>query len=164
MCGNGGSAADAQHFVGELVGRFKYRHRPALPAIALTADSAVLTAWSNDMGYDHAFARQVQAFGRPGDVLFCISTSGRSANVIKACEQAHESGVSCIALVGGKGGDLSRLADQVILVPASDPQRVQEVHLLTMHLICELVEEQVVASNLERSGTKVQGSKFEAQG
>jgi phosphoheptose isomerase len=149
VCGNGGSAADAQHFAGELVGRFKRRSRPGLPAIALTADSAIVTAWSNDAGYENVFARQVQAYGQSGDILLCISTSGQSANLLKACAQAHEAGVGCIALLGGKGGELALLSDTVILVPASDPQRIQEVQILTLHLIAELVEEQMAGAQTE---------------
>lgn len=167
VCGNGGSAADAQHFVGEMVGRFKYRNRPGLPALALTADSAVLTAWSNDTGYEDVFARQVQAYGQQGDVLLCISTSGQSPNLIKACRQARDAGLTCLALLGGKGGDVVPLAHTVILVPASDPQRVQEVQLLTLHLISELVEEQMVGMQRETSsgqGDEVQGSRFNVQG
>ncbi len=167
VCGNGGSAADAQHFVGELVGRFRYRNRPGLPALALTSDSAILTAWSNDMGYEDVFARQVQAYGRQGDVLLCISTSGQSPNLISACRQARATGLTCLALLGEKGGDVVRLADTVILVPASDPQRVQEVHLLTLHLISELVEEQMIGAGLGTSSShddvKVRGSTFEVQ-
>ena len=97
VCGNGGSAADAQHLAGELVGRFKYHDRPGLPAIALTADSAVLTAWGNDVAFDKVFARQVEALGRPGDVLIGISTSGRSRNVIEAFDAARRQGLTCIA-------------------------------------------------------------------
>jgi D-inositol-3-phosphate glycosyltransferase len=146
-CGNGGSAADAQHFVAELVGRFRHRTRPGLPALALSADSAILTASSNDLGYENVFARQVQAFGRPGDVLLCISTTGQSPNIIKACRQAHESRLSCVALLGAKGGELVHEADLAILVPASDAQRVQEVQLVALHLLCEIIEEQMVMNS-----------------
>jgi phosphoheptose isomerase len=145
ICGNGGSAADAQHFVAEMMGRFKYRNRVALPALALTADSALITAWSNDAGYEHVFARQVQALGRPGDILICISTPGTSGNRIRAFEEARAAGLVCIALAGGKGGELAGGADIGILVPAADVQRTQEIHLFVLHLICELVEEQMMA-------------------
>ena len=149
VCGNGGSAADTQHFVGELVGHFKSRTRPGLPALALTADSTILTACSNDMGYEQVFARQVEALGQPQDLLVLISTSGQSSNLIKACEQAHRIGISCLALLGSDGGELASMADIVILVPASDTQRVQEVQLLALHLISGLVEEQVVMGRSE---------------
>ncbi len=144
VCGNGGSAADAQHFVAEMMGRFKYQNRAALPAVALTADSALITAWSNDVGYEHVFARQVQALGRPGDILICISTTGNSANLIRACEEAHAAGLVCLALTGGKGGELAAGADIGIFVPAADVPRTQEIHLFVLHLICELVEEQMM--------------------
>jgi phosphoheptose isomerase len=140
ICGNGGSAAEAQHLAGELVGRFIQPNRAALPAMALTADTAVLTAWSNDTGYDHVFARQIEALGQPGDVLVALSTSGRSRNLIKAFEAARRCRMICIALLGGDGGDAWSLVDISIIVPSSDSQRIQETHLLVLHLLCELVE------------------------
>jgi len=145
VCGNGGSAAEAQHFAAELVGRFKRGERRALPVMALTTDSAVLTAWANDIGYDEVFARQVDAHGRPGDVLVVLSTSGRSRNVVRALEVARERGLRCVALLGGTGGDAAELADDVLLVPAADAQRIQEVHGVVVHVLSELVEEQFVA-------------------
>jgi phosphoheptose isomerase len=145
VCGNGGSAADAQHFVGELVGRFKVNGRRALPAIALTADTAVLTAWANDVGYHDVFARQVEALGNAGDVLVAISTSGRSRNVLEALETARRRGVRTIALLGGDGGDARQLADVVLVVPSAETQHIQEVHLVVIHLLCALVEERVLA-------------------
>ncbi|MGA3175279.1 MAG: glycosyltransferase [Syntrophorhabdales bacterium] len=145
-CGNGGAATEAQHFVGELVGQFKRRGRPGLPAVALTADSTILTAVSNDMGYENVFARQVQALGKPGDLLVCITTNGKSQSLLKACGQARELGLACIVLSGARGGDLTGMADIAIPVPAYDEQRVQEVHLLALHLICTLVEERIAAS------------------
>ena len=144
ICGNGGSAAESQHLAAELVGRFRSSHRAGLPAIALTADTALLTAWSNDVGYDDVFARQVQTFAQSGDVLIGISTSGRSRNLLNAFEVARRQNIPCIALVGGDGGKLRSLADLVVCVPASDPQRIQEVQLLVLHLLCELVEEQLL--------------------
>ncbi len=145
ICGNGGSAADAQHLAGELVGRFKAPGRPALPAIALTADSAVLTAWANDAGYDEVFVRQVEALGRPGDVLIGISTSGRSRNVVRALQAARAAGMRTIALLGGGGGDCAALADVAVTVPSRDTQHVQEVHLALIHILCELVEARLAA-------------------
>ena len=141
ICGNGGSAAEAQHLAGELVGRFKRHDRGGLPALALTADTAILTAWANDAGYEYVFARQVEALGRPGDLLLGISTSGRSPNLIEAFKVAQNNGVGCLALLGGDGGSLLEVADTVIVVPSTDPQRVQEVQILILHLLCELVEE-----------------------
>ncbi|HEY9604376.1 MAG TPA: glycosyltransferase, partial [Allocoleopsis sp.] len=143
ICGNGGSAADAQHFAAECVGRFKCPDRRGLPALALTADTAVLTAWSNDMGYENVFARQVEAFGRTGDVLIAISTSGYSRNLIQAFNTARRLGLHCIALLGKGGGDLHPLADLSIVVPASDTQHIQEVQIVVLHLLCELIEEQL---------------------
>lgn len=143
ICGNGGSAADAQHFAGELVGRFQVADRPALPAIALTADTAVLTAWSNDSSYDSVFARQVEALGRPGDLLVGISTSGRSRNIVQAIEAGRRLGMKTLAILGGDGGALRRLADLAIVVPSSDTQRIQETQILLIHLLCELVEQRL---------------------
>lgn len=144
LCGNGGSAADAQHMAAEFVGRFKNPDRRGLPALALSADSAVMTAWSNDYGYELAFARQVEAFGQPGDVLLGISTSGRSRNLVRAFEAARGRGMTCIALTGGDGGDLRALADVALIVPSADTQHIQEVHVVAMHALCELVEEHVL--------------------
>jgi phosphoheptose isomerase len=140
-CGNGGSATDAQHLVGELVGRFKALDRPALPAISLNADTAVLTAWANDVGYDRVFARQVEALGRPGDVLIGISTSGESRNLMEAFQIARGYGLQCIALLGKDGGKLLELSDIAVVVPSFDTQRIQEIHTLVLHLLCELVEQ-----------------------
>lgn len=140
VCGNGGSAAEAQHLAAELVGRFKLANRPGLPAVALTADTAVLTAWSNDIGYDDVFARQVQALGAPGDLLLAFSTSGQSRNLIQAFKVARRQGLTCLAVLGSGGGDLAQLADKAIIIPADDSQRVQEAQVLVLHLLCELVE------------------------
>jgi phosphoheptose isomerase len=145
VCGNGGSAAQAQHLAAELVGRYKAPGRRALPAIALTADSAIVTAWSNDVGYDEVFARQVDALGRPGDVVLGLSTSGRSRNVVRAFETARGLGLRTIALLGGDGGLLAPLADVAVTVPSGDTQHIQEVHLVVAHLLCELVEARLLA-------------------
>lgn len=145
VCGNGGSAAQAQHLVGELVGRFKREGRPALPAIALCADSTVLTCWSNDVGFDEVFARQVEALGRPGDLLIGLSTSGRSPNVVRAFEAAAHRGMQTLAVLGRDGGDLRSMADVCLVVPSADTQRIQEVHLLLIHVLCELAEEMLFA-------------------
>jgi len=147
ICGNGGSAADAQHFAAELVGRFCCPHRAGLPAMALTADSAFLTAWANDVAYDGIFARQVETFARPHDLLVGISTSGRSRNVIAAFDVAKQMNLNTIALLGGDGGELSAKADISIVVPALETQRIQEVQILIIHLLCELVEDQLLTTN-----------------
>lgn len=146
ICGNGGSAADAQHFAAEFVGRFKRGDRAALPAIALTADSTFLTAWANDAGYDDVFARQVEGLGSEGDTLLVFSTSGRSRNVLRALEAARACGVGTIALLGGTGGEAAGMADVPIVVPGADTQRVQEVHTILLHLLSELVEDRVAAT------------------
>lgn len=147
ICGNGGSAADAQHFAAELVGRFCCPQRAGLPAIALTADSAFLTAWANDASYEDVFARQVETFAQPHDVVLGISTSGRSKNVIAAFQTARRLNLTTIALLGGDGGDLATLADIPIIVPATETQRIQEVQILVIHLLCELVEQQMLTTD-----------------
>lgn len=154
VCGNGGSAADSQHFAAELVGRFRTPYRAGLPAIALTADTTLLTAWSNDVGYEDIFARQVETFAQPGDILIGISTSGRSQNLITAFQVAHRLNITCIALLGGDGGELLKLADLAIRVPAFDPQRIQEVQLLVLHLLCELVEDQLLTVSSSQQPSK----------
>jgi len=138
-CGNGGSAADAQHFAAELVGRFE-RNRPGLAAVALTTDTSVLTAVANDFGYDTVFARQVEALGRPGDVLFGISTSGGSPNVLAALVAAKAAGMMTVALTGRDGGPIGAAADLHINVPSPSAARAQEVHRTILHVICGLVE------------------------
>jgi D-inositol-3-phosphate glycosyltransferase len=145
VCGNGGSASQAQHLAGELVGRFNRADRPGLPAVALTADSTVLTAWANDVGYDRVFARQIEALGRPGDLVLAISTSGRSVNLLHAFESARLRGLRCVALLGRDGGALLPRSDIAVVVPSSDTQRIQEIHTLVLHLLCELVEERLYA-------------------
>jgi D-sedoheptulose 7-phosphate isomerase len=139
--GNGGSAADAQHLAGELVVRF-LRERPAFSALALTTDPSVLTATANDLGYEQIFARQVQAHGRAGDVAVAISTSGRSPNVIAGLEAARERGLLTVALTGNGGGALAALADELIDVPHSSTPRIQEVHGMVVHILCQIIEEE----------------------
>lgn len=141
-CGNGGSAADAQHFTAELLGRYE-RERDGLPAIALHADTSTLTAVSNDYGYEAVFARQVRALGRPGDVLIAISTSGNSPGVLRAVEAAQEAGLAVVALTGRDGGALAprlRAPDVEIRVPSAVTARIQEVHILVLHCLCELID------------------------
>ncbi len=138
--GNGGSAADAQHFAAELVGRFR-GERPGLSAIALATDPSVVTAVGNDMGFDAVFRRQVEAHGRPGDVALAITTSGRSPNVIAGVCAARARGLVTVGLTGNGGGEVAGLVDHLIDVPHRDTQRVQEVHAMVLHLLCEVVEE-----------------------
>jgi D-sedoheptulose 7-phosphate isomerase len=142
--GNGGSAADAQHLAGELVGRYLVDRR-ALPAIALTTDPSILTAVANDLGYDAVFRRLVEAHGRPGDVAIGISTSGRSRNVLAALECARANRLVTVGLTGAGGGPLAALADHLIDVPSSDTPRIQEVHGLVVHLLCQIVEDELTA-------------------
>jgi D-sedoheptulose 7-phosphate isomerase len=139
VCGNGGSAADAMHICGELVGRF-FKERRALPAIALNTDPAILTAWSNDYSYDTVFSRQVEALALAGDVVWGISTSGNSKNVVAALKTARERGASTIALTGQGGGAMAAHADVLLAVPLTTTPRIQEVHSVTYHIICEAVE------------------------
>jgi D-inositol-3-phosphate glycosyltransferase len=146
VCGNGGSAAESQHFAAELVGRFRDGSRPGYAVHALTADSAVLTAWANDRSYAEVFARQVEAFGRPGDVLVGLSTSGRSRNVLRAFHAARQRGLRRVALIGRDGGPLRRQADIAVVVPSADTARVQECQGLFVHLLSELVERRLVAA------------------
>ncbi|WP_322103760.1 phosphoheptose isomerase [Paraburkholderia sp. J41] len=141
-CGNGGSAANAQQFAAELIGRFE-RERPGLPALALTTDASVLTAVANDYAYEQVFAKQVRALGQPGDVLLALTTSGNSANVLAAIEEAHEREMIVIALTGKGGGEVSAaLADTDIhlCVPGDRTARIQEVHLLAIHCLCDGID------------------------
>lgn len=140
LCGNGGSAADCQHIAAELTGRFTGRTRAALAAIALTTDTSALTAIANDFGYEEVFARQVEALGRAGDVLLAISTSGRSANVLRAAERARGRGLVVVALTGPGAGPLGDLAELTIKAPGKDTARIQELHTTVGHLLCDLVE------------------------
>jgi D-sedoheptulose 7-phosphate isomerase len=139
FCGNGGSAADAQHWAGELVSRFHY-DRPGLPAIALTTDSSILTAIGNDYGYDRVFARQVEALGVSGDVLVAISTSGNSPNVIAAIEAARARGLATIGFTGEGGGRMAALCDVCIRIPSTSTPRIQEGHEVLGHALCALIE------------------------
>lgn len=142
-CGNGGSAADAQHFAAELVGRFE-REREELAAIALTTDSSIMTAIANDYSFDEIFAKQVRALGKPGDILFAISTSGNSKNVVAAIEAAHKKGLRIIGMTGRSGGrigDMTRTQDVLLNVDAQATARIQEVHLLTLHCLCDAIDQ-----------------------
>ena len=138
-CGNGGSAADADHFAGELVGRLVSDRRP-YPGLALATSGAAATGIANDYGYDAVFARQVRGLGRPGDVLVVLSTSGRSPSVIRALETAGELGLRRVALLGGDGGDAAAIADCALTVPGTRVARIQEAHQLLVHVLCEQIE------------------------
>lgn len=144
-CGNGGSAADAQHFSAELLNRFE-RERAPLAGIALTTDTSTLTSIANDYEYNEVFSKQVRALGRAGDVLLAISTSGNSPNVMRAMDAAHENGIHIVALTGRDGGKMApllKVPDVEIRVPAKVTARIQEVHLLVLHCICDLIDEQL---------------------
>ena len=148
-CGNGGSAADAQHFSGELLGRFE-RERPGLPAIALTTDSSTITAIANDYQYADIFAKQVSALGQSGDVLLAFSTSGNSENVLRAIATAHSRGLKVVALTGRDGGTIARSLnpeDIEVRVPADRTCRIQEVHLLVIHCLCDLIDDAILGSS-----------------
>ena len=147
-CGNGGSAGDAQHFSSEMLNRFE-RERPSLPAIALTTDSSTITSIANDYSYDEIFSKQIRALGREGDVLLAISTSGNSANVVQAIHAAHDRNMHVVALTGRDGGQIAPLLlpdDVEIRVPSNVTARVQEVHLLVIHSLCDLIDHQLFGS------------------
>jgi D-sedoheptulose 7-phosphate isomerase len=142
VCGNGGSAADAQHFAGELVCKYKNDRRP-LPAIALTADASAITAIGNDYGFENVFARQVEALGESGDILVAITTSGKSPNVLRAIEKAKKRGLKIVALTGANGRELGKLCDAAIIVPSEETARIQEIHELVLHSWCEYIDAEI---------------------
>ncbi len=144
VMGNGGSAADAQHFVAEIVGRFKMERR-GLPAIALSTDTSILTAIGNDYGFDNVFRRQVEALAVPGDLIVGISTSGNSPNVLQALELAHEKGYRTVGLLGKDGGSIKAVCDLALIVPTDDTPRVQEGHITIIHIVCDLLEKTLFA-------------------
>lgn len=138
-CGNGGSAADAQHIAAELSGKF-YLHRPGLPAVALTTNTSALTAIGNDFSYEEVFSRQLEGLARPGDVLFGLTTSGRSPNVRRAVEWARANGVTTVAFTGSKGADFAELCDHAFVAPSDDTPHIQEMHITIGHALCALAE------------------------
>jgi len=144
VMGNGGSAADAQHFVAEIVGRFKMERR-GLPAIALSTDTSILTAIGNDYGFDRIFHRQVEALAAPGDLVVGISTSGNSVNVLQALELAREKGCKTVGLLGKDGGSIKEVCDLALIVPTNDTPRVQEGHITIIHIVCDLLEKSMFA-------------------
>jgi len=143
ICGNGGSAADAQHIATELVIRMTKPNRPALPAIALTTDSSMLTAGGNDLGFEEIFARQVEALGANGDVLIAISTSGKSENVNRAVREAKKRGMAVIGFLGKDGGSSKDIVDIPIIIPSNDTQRIQEGHITVAHIMCGIIENEM---------------------
>jgi len=149
-CGNGGSAADAQHFAAELVGRYR-RQRSSWAAVALTVDSSVLTSLSNDYGFEQVFARQVQALGRPGDILVAISTSGSSKNVLAAVEMASSLGVRTVGLTGEGKSKLGEMVDHHLPIPSANTAFIQQAHIAVLHVFCELVEERLTGETLNNS-------------
>ena len=145
LCGNGGSAADAQHIAGELLSRFEQDRAP-WPAIALTTDSSVLTAIGNDYGYDHVFERQVRGLGAKGDVLIAISTSGRSPNVIRALDAARERGLVTVGFTGTKDGDMASRCDVLLRAPSDKTPVIQQIHITVAHIVCGLVERRLAGA------------------
>jgi D-sedoheptulose 7-phosphate isomerase len=152
LAGNGGSAADAQHIAAEMVGRFAF-DRPALPALALSVNSSCVTAIGNDYGFDQVFSRQIEALARPGDVFIGISTSGNSANVLRAVDAAKKMGLRTVALTGLNGGKLKAAAERCICAPSNETPRIQECHILIGHIVSELVEQEMFSepSRVSRS-------------
>ncbi|HBE91498.1 MAG TPA: phosphoheptose isomerase [Gammaproteobacteria bacterium] len=148
-CGNGGSAGDAQHFSSELLNRFE-RERPGMPAMALTTDTSTLTSIANDYSYKEIFSKQISALGQQGDILVAFSTSGNSANILRAVKAAHSRQMTCIALTGKGGGDLMQMMegdDICLCVPANSTARIQEVHLIIIHCLCDLIDNQILGSD-----------------
>ncbi|MEA1916375.1 MAG: D-sedoheptulose 7-phosphate isomerase [Campylobacterota bacterium] len=149
IAGNGGSAADAQHFAAELVGRYGF-DRPSLPSLALTTDTSNITAIGNDYGYEFIFSRQIESMANSGDLFIGISTSGNSQNVINAFEAASNKGVTTVALTGRDGGKMSDLADYAIVIPSNSTPRIQESHLLIEHIICDIIEQEMFGSGIAK--------------
>lgn len=148
-CGNGGSAADAQHFSSELLNRFE-RERPGLPALALTTDASTITSIANDYRFDDVFAKQVSALGQENDVLLAISTSGNSANVLRAIRAARQRRMRCVALTGRGGGEVTELLDEEdvnICVPSTSTARIQEIHIIVIHCLCDLIDARLLGSD-----------------
>lgn len=147
FCGNGGSAADSQHLAAELVVRLRSTfQRPAIPALALTVDTSILTAGGNDFGFDYVFSRQIEAFGNQGDVLIVISTSGNSENIVQAIIEAKKKNIKVIGMLGGNGGKIKELCDEVLIISSTTTARIQESHIMVGHLLCEIIEEELYKS------------------
>ena len=151
LCGNGGSAADSQHIAAELVIRFRGSvNRAAIPAIALTVDPSIMSGGGNDIGFDNIFAREVEAYGRPGDILIGISTSGNSENVLRAIKQSKEHGLTSIGLLGNGGGKISEHCDASVVVPGNVTARIQESHIMIAHIWCEMIEAKLFPDFFEK--------------
>lgn len=146
FCGNGGSAADSQHLAAELVGKLNI-NRPGMAGVALTVDSSALTAIGNDFGYDHVFSRQLEAIGRPGDLIVGISTSGRSKNVVAAFEVAKRMGIQIVAMTGSRHGPMAELADAWLAAPHLETQKIQEAHIVMGHIFCGIIETEIHGKN-----------------
>lgn len=156
IAGNGGSAADAQHITGEMVCRFRF-DRPALPTVALSTDTSVLTSIGNDYGYDQVFVRQVQALGKNGDMFIGISTSGNSVNILLALEECRKKGIITVGLTGRSGGKMAHLCDYCVQVPSDETPRIQESHIMIGHIICSIVEETMFGGKKTRKDAKEDG-------
>ena len=156
LIGNGGSAADAQHIAAEIVGRFEIE-RDGLPALALTTDSSTMTSIANDYGFESIFSRQVEALGHKGDALIAISTSGQSVNIIKAVETAKKKGLTTVGLLGKTGGQLADLVEYPLIIPSDNTARIQEVHILIGHILCQLIEESVNVKEADNVTQRNQG-------
>lgn len=148
ICGNGGSASDSQHIAAEMIGRF-YKEREAIPFICLNTDTSVLTCLSNDYAYSRVFGRQIEALGNDGDVLFVITTSGNSSNIVDAIEVARRKNMTVVGMLGKDGGEVLNMCDHVLLVPSNDTARIQEMHILCGHLMCGIIEDKYTGSNNE---------------
>src|SRR3989339_320647 len=148
VAGNGGSAADAQHFIAEIVGKYKME-RKGLPGIALTTNTSILTAIGNDYGYEHVFRRQIEAQGEPGDIFIAISTSGNSENLITALEEAKKNKIITIGLLGNNGGKMGKLCDYNIIIPSKNTPRIQEMHIFVIHVICESFEKELFEKRIK---------------
>ena len=148
LCGNGGSAADAQHIAAELVVRLKGDfNRPAIPAIALTVNTSILTAGANDYGFETVYSRQIEALGNPGDILIAITTSGNSGNVVMAVEQAKLKGIATIGFLGGDGGKIKDLVDYPLIVPSENTANIQESHITIGHILCDIIEQELYGTD-----------------
>ena len=147
LAGNGGSAADAQHIAAELVGRYGF-DRPSIPSLALTTDTSNLTAIGNDYGYDKVFSRQLEGMGQSGDIFIGISTSGNSINIINAFKSAKDKGIKTVALTGGDGGEMAKIADIALVVPSNSTPRIQESHILIGHIICDIIEKEIFGDGI----------------
>lgn len=149
LAGNGGSAADAQHIAAEMVGRYGF-DRPSLPSLALTTDTSALTAIGNDYGYEQVFSRQLEGMGQDGDLFIGISTSGNSANILKAFQSAKDKNIMTVALTGRDGGEMAKMADIALVIPSDSTPRIQESHILIGHILCDIIEKEIFADGVSK--------------